>query len=154
MSSGTTFLRFRLRIWPGLLRTRHREWIGILLIAAQVVGIARMPFVRDRFFAWSPHDQRTDVSISATWKGARVSPSEIAERYGIPAIDWHGAGNADLIIEIAERRTAPDHRWTVLLRTSVNGRPARERLFVPAEVSETTAAVKTKPAKSMESSQP
>ena len=73
--------------------------MGILLIAAQIIGVARMPFIRDRFFAWSPHDQRTDVTISATWNGTVVSEVEIGARYGIPSIEWHGAGNVDRIIE-------------------------------------------------------
>jgi hypothetical protein len=127
---------------------RLRDWIGILLIAAQIIGVARMPFVRDRFFAWSPHDQRTDVTISATLNGTFVSKTEIAERYGIPSIEWHGAGNVDRIIETAERRISPDQRWRVLLRTSINGRPVRERLFVP------NGTPSSNESKSIESTQP
>lgn len=110
---------------------RRRERIGVLLIAAQIVGIARMPFVRDRFFAWSPHDQRTDVTIVATWQGVLVSQKDVAQRYGLPSIDWHAAGNVDRIVEIAERRAAPDRRWHVRLRTAVNGRPGVERVMTP-----------------------
>jgi hypothetical protein len=114
---------------PRSNRPRRWEWIGVVLIAAQIFGVLRMPFVRDRFFTWSPHDQRTDANITATWGGVPVSRSDIAARYGLPPIDWHGAANVDRVIKIAERRTAPDRRWRVTLRTSVNGRPFRERVI-------------------------
>ena len=110
-------------------RPRRWQWVGLVLIVAQIVGVARMMFVRDRFFAWSPHDQRTDVTITATQGGVPVSQADIDARFGIPPIDWHASGNVDRVIEVAERRAAPDRRWRVTLRTSVNGRPFSERII-------------------------
>jgi hypothetical protein len=116
-------------------RPRKREWIAVLLIAAQIMGVARMPFVRDRFFAWSPHDQRTDVTITATRNGVPVSQKAIAERYGLPATDWHHAGNVLRTIEVAERRITPSERWIVRLVRSVNDGPDRITIIAIAPTS-------------------
>jgi hypothetical protein len=99
------------------------EWAGVLIIGAQIIGVARMQFADDRFFAWSPHDQRTDFTVTATRNGVPVSADAIAARYGLPVIDWHAAGNVSRTIEVAERRTEPVQRWHVRLVRSINAGP-------------------------------
>ena len=100
---------------------RIAEIVGFLLIAAQVIGIARMPFVRDRFFCWSPHDNRTDYSVSAIRRdGSVVAQKEIRERYATPPIEWHATGNLLKVFETAERRKPLSERWKVTVKYRVN----------------------------------
>jgi hypothetical protein len=128
-------------------RPRKREWIAVLLIGAQIIGVARMPFIRDRFFAWSPHDQRTDVTITATTNGVPVSKEAIAARYGLPATDWHHAGNVLRTIEVAERRTTPSERWIVRLVRSVNDGPDKVTLIA---IASSTSPALSRPSQSGE----
>lgn len=82
-------------------------------------------FVEDRFFNWSPHDQRTDFSITATRAGEPVPEAEIEARYSIHGhMDWHAAGNIKKTIEVAESRLPVAERWDVRLDYRLNlGRP-------------------------------
>jgi hypothetical protein len=107
-------------------RIRIAEVLAFAIVGSQIVAVARMPFVDDRFFGWSPHDSRTDYRVEATHRGRAVSDAEIRERYGLPTVDWHAAGNLRRVIEVAEGRRAPADRWSVRLRYRVNLGPERE----------------------------
>ena len=106
------------------------EFVGLLLIALQAIGIARMPFVRDRFFCWSPHDNRTDYAVNAVRRdGSAVSQNEIRERYATPRIDWHGTGNLFMVFETAERRRPKAEQWTLTVKYRVNLGPEQVWTF-------------------------
>ena len=94
--------------------------IAAALLIAQGFGVARMLWATDRFFAWAPHDQRTDFVVSASHEGRAVALSEIARRYGLPPTDWHAAHNVLQTIETAEERLPPRDRWTVVVRYRIN----------------------------------
>ncbi len=97
-----------------------------MLLAAQFVGVLRGPLSRDRFFSWAPHDQRTEFTVTARHGLRLVMSSEIQERYGLPAVEWHHWGNIQAVIRTAESRRPPSERWDVHLRYRVNrGAPRR-----------------------------
>jgi hypothetical protein len=106
---------------------RVAESLAVALLIAQLIGVLRGPFVADRFFAWSPHDQRVDYTISARTRGVPLDDTRIRQRYGMPAtgLHWHGYGDVLRIVEIVESRRAPDDRWDVDVEYSVNLGPTR-----------------------------
>jgi hypothetical protein len=93
------------------VRNTAFQLLAAALLLAQAFAIIRMPFVEDRFFCWSPHDSRTDLQISAYRGQFPVPAQDVEARYGLPAIDWHSAGNVKQVIRTAESRHA-DH-WQV-----------------------------------------
>jgi len=94
--------------------------VASLLLAGQLIGIARMPFVDDRYFAWSPHDQRTDFTVEATHQGRPVTPREIHQRYRLLPTEWHATGDVFAVIRTAEARAPGGDRWQVTVRYRVN----------------------------------
>ena len=96
------------------------SFLAVCLLGAQLFGIARMPFVEDRFFCWSPHDSRTDFRILAYHNGSQVPEPLVQARYRLPAIEWHNAGNVKQVIRTAELRQPPEQRWQVRVTYRIN----------------------------------
>ena len=90
------------------------------LLLLQVIGVVRMLWANDRFFAWAPHDQRTTFTVDAMHHGRTVSPQEIQARYQLPPEDWHAYQNVLDVVRIAESRVPDSARWRVSVRYRVN----------------------------------
>ena len=97
--------------------------MAAVLLLAQILLIARMPFTAERFFCWAPHDVRVDYDVTALHNGAAVPPQTVARRYRLPASDWHALANVFAVIRTAESRVPPGERWRVSVRYRVNLAP-------------------------------
>lgn len=112
------------------LLDRLGEILALLILAFQLVGVLRSPFVADRFFSWAPHDQRVEYRISAREAGVPVEKSEIYARYGLPSEgrNWHAYGDILKVIEVVESRKPQSARWDVRVDYEVNLGPTQSWL--------------------------
>ena len=58
---------------------------GLLLLAAQLGGIAYSRFTPLRYFCWAPFDQQTQYTLAVELGGESLSPGQIQGRYRRPA---------------------------------------------------------------------
>ncbi len=107
------------------LRLSLSEAIMAIVLALQLLFIARVPFTGQRYFAWAPHDVRVDFEVAASHRGRLVAPHEIVTRYHLPAIEWHALDHIFAVIETAELRLPEPDRWQVTVRFRRNLSPPR-----------------------------
>ena len=62
-----------------------RMFVGIAILAAQLVmvGVARVHPIR--FYTWAPFDSQNEFKIQTTVDGRALTPAEIQQRYRKPA---------------------------------------------------------------------
>jgi len=63
-----------------------RMYVGLAILAAQLVmvGVARVHPIR--FYTWAPFDSQNDFSIHAIVNGRELAPDDVQERYRKPAV--------------------------------------------------------------------
>src|SRR3954464_15329766 len=95
--------------------------IPVLLFAFQLGAIVYARFVPTRYFCWAPYDMQTDYRLEVTVNDARLSSTQIQQRYRRAAsgIDNRSTQHLIDIIEQTEQRYHAGDRTEVLMTYSV-----------------------------------
>ena len=108
-----------------------RMFVGIAILAAQLVmiGVARVHPIR--FYTWAPFDSQNDFTIQAVVDGRELTPTEIRERYRKPARGHSPRSIYEVIstIEYVETHYRQKDPAIVTVVYSTNGDPEQTWRF-------------------------
>ena len=101
-----------------------RTFVGVSILAFQLVMIVYARFVPSRYFCWAPYDVQTEYRITTVVNGRKLTESEIRGRYRRAQ---HGTDNRspqhviDILQGYEESYGRNDHAQ-VTMRYRVNGK--------------------------------
>jgi hypothetical protein len=108
-----------------------RMFVGLSILAAQLVmiGVARVHPIR--YYTWAPFDSQNDFSIQTIVDGRELSPAEVLQRYRKPARGHSPRSIYEVVstIEYVETHYRKDDRATVTVVYRTNGGPEQTWQF-------------------------
>lgn len=108
-----------------------RMFVGLSILAAQIVmiGVARVHPIR--YYTWAPFDSQNDFTIQSIVNGRELSPEEVLARYRKPVRGRSPRSIYEVVstIEYVETHYRKDDRATVTVVYRTNGGPEQTWRF-------------------------
>lgn len=103
-------------------------YVGVALLALQVVLVVQAQFGASRDFCWAPHTTQVQYSLQVNVGDRLLPEAEIAQRYGLRhGYGWeaHSYQNLINLIQQYEQTYGRSEQARVVLTYRINGHPPR-----------------------------